>query len=490
MNTDVLIVGAGPTGLALALALEKKGVRFRIIDKAAAPGTASRAIAVQARTLEFYDQLGFANEVVAAGLKLDRPTLWTERGRRVVIPFGAFGAGLSPYPFLLMYPQDAHEALLIRHLRARVERPVSLSGFTQDEGGVTATLDNGETVRAKYICGCDGARSAVRDILGTGFPGGTYEQVFYVADVNAKTLAHRDEFYFFLRDRDFLLALPLPEAGRFRLIGVVPPDAPKENVSFADIEATAIRSTPLRITDVRWFSTYHVHHRVTDAFRKDRAFVLGDAAHIHSPAGGQGMNTGIGDAFNLAWKLADALKDAPDALLDTYATERRAFAQRLVKSTDRVFLGVAGKSMAAKIVRLWIFPYVIPVLMTLGFFRRFAFKTISQLIITYRDSALSEGRCGSLRAGDRLPWLGANYVPLHGFMWQVQVYGTAPPDLVAFCRLKNIPVMVFPWTDEAADKGFVMGAIYLVRPDGHIGFTGKVTTALRAYVEKWRISAV
>lgn len=485
METDVLIVGAGPTGLALALSLEKLGVRFRIIDKAPAPGTASRAIAVQARTLEMYDQLGFADDVVAAGLKLDKPTIWTKGRYRATIPFGDFGSGMSPHPFVLMYPQDEHEKFLISRLKTRVERPVSLLSFVQDGTGVVARVSSGETIRARYIAGCDGARSLVREALKTGFPGGTYEQMFYVADVSAIAIDHRDEFYIFLRERDFLLVLPLPQRNRFRLIGVVPEGVMKEGLTFNDLSPFVAAETPLHVTECHWFSTYHVHHRVTSKFRVGCAFLLGDAAHIHSPAGGQGMNTGIGDAFNLGWKLAAVLKHgAPDALLDTYETERHAFAKKLVATTDRLFTALVNPGFLSAFMRTVFLPRFIPFLMRTNFFRKLAFKTVSQLVVQYRESVLSEGQTGELHAGDRLPWVGNNFSPLQSVSWQVHSYGPAHPDLVAYCRQKNLPLIVFP---ETRIGGLASGGIYLVRPDGYIGFAGFETTGLRAYVDKWRI---
>lgn len=482
-DTDVLIVGAGPTGLALALSLERQGVKFRIIDKAPAPGLASRAIAVQARILEQYDQFGIADEVVAAGLKIDKPTLWTKH-RRTVIPFGDFGRGLSPYPFLLMYPQDDHEKLLISHLKTPIERSKALQSFQDDKSGVTAMLTDGEIIRCQYICGCDGAHSMVREQMGTGFPGGTYDQVFYVADVDADHLGHVDEFYFFLRKKRFLLVLPLPGQKRFRLIGIVPPQIQKDikSITFDDIAPSELEETPLRVTQCHWFSAYHVHHRVTAQFQKGRAFLLGDAAHIHSPAGGQGMNTGIGDALNLGWKLGAVLQNRIDAsALDTYASERRAFALRLVASTDRIFMAVVGERFPSNIIRVWIFPYVIPLLMRVPFFRRFAFKTLSQIVIQYRMSALSEGQVGVLRAGDRLPWTGNNFAPLKNYDWRLHIYGDAQAPA-------DIPAYVFVWDDAARKRGFARDAYYLVRPDGYIGFAGTDLAALKLYISRNKIS--
>ena len=189
---------------------------------------------------------------------------------------------------------------------------------------------------------------------------------------------------------------------------------------------------------VHWFSTYRVHHRVADHFRQGRAFLLGDAAHIHSPVGGQGMNTGIGDAVNLAWKLAAVLRGrAAPSLLDSYEPERIAFARRLVATTDRAFTAVTSPGAIARRVRLNIVPLVMPALFALATTRRFMFRTISQTAVNYRGSSLSEGRAGTVHGGDRLPWVNAsasgvaedNFAPLTSLDWQVHVYGDAAPEI-------------------------------------------------------------
>src|SRR5271163_4833259 len=330
-DTEVLIVGAGPTGLVLALWLTKLGVRVRIVDKTAEPGTTSRALAVQARTLELYRQLDLADAILKRAHKTPAVNLWVRGKRAVRVPFEGVGADLTPYPFLLIFPQDEHESFLIERLQAlgvTVERRTELTGFEDRGESVTANLrrpDGSEEVcEASYLAGCDGARSLVRETLGTGFPGGTYRQIFYVADVDLKGAVANGELHIDLDEADFLAVFPLAGAGRARLIGTVRDqraDNP-EMLRFEDVSSRAIEHLKVQVEKVNWFSTYRVHHRVTDHFRKGRAFVLGDAAHIHSPAGGQGMNTGIGDAVNLAWKLQSVLKGrAPDALLDSYETE-------------------------------------------------------------------------------------------------------------------------------------------------------------------------
>src|SRR5262249_29993436 len=365
-KSDVLIVGAGPTGLVLALWLTRLGVKVRIIDKTAEPGTTSRALAVQARTLELYQQLDLADAVVAKGHQVPAGNFWVKGERKARISLNALGSGMKPYPFLPIFPQDEHEKLLIARLQALgvgVERRTELVGFVDQAAGVTARVrrpDGDESdCGASFVAGCDGARSKVRETIGTGFPGGTYPHIFYVADIEATGPALNGELHVDLDEADFLAIFPLAGAGHARLIGAVR-DVNAETLTFAEISDRAINHMKVTIGKVNWFSTYHVHHRVTQHFHKGRVFLAGDAAHIHSPAGGQGMNTGIGDAINLAWKLAAVLKGrAPDTLLDSYEAERIGFARRLVATTDRVFSFASAEGSIARIIRTRLLPLIL-----------------------------------------------------------------------------------------------------------------------------------
>jgi 2-polyprenyl-6-methoxyphenol hydroxylase-like FAD-dependent oxidoreductase len=308
-DTEVLVVGAGPTGLVLALCLHTLGIRTRIVDKAAQAGTTSRALGVHARTLEFYRQLGLADEVVASGLKTMGLNLWVGGSRAARVPIGTMGLGQSFFPFVLMYPQDEHEKLLIARLAkegVRVERSTELTGFEQAGGRVQARLRRAdgseETAGAAFLAGCDGASSSVRRIVGADFAGGTYSHIFYVADVEASGPATNEEVHIDMEDTDFLGVFPLTRKGHVRVIGSVRDDLAgrRSELTFDDVRGTALRNMKLTVSGENWFSTYRVHHRVAQAFRWDRAFLLGDAAHVHSPVGAQGMNTGIGDAMNLS----------------------------------------------------------------------------------------------------------------------------------------------------------------------------------------------
>src|SRR5437660_3701492 len=503
-QTDVLIIGAGPAGLGLALWLARLGVRVRMVDKTAEPGTTSRALAVQARTLELYQQLDLTDAVVTRGHRVPAVNLWVKGEAVARLPFERVGSGLTPYPFLHIFPQDQHERLLIERLGAfgvEVERRTELVNFTNRENGITARLrgPGGQQVdcEAKYIAGCDGARSTVREAIGTGFPGGTYRQVFYVADVEAAGPAANGELHVDLDEADFLGVFPLAGEGKARLIGTVRDERADraDTLTFKDVSDRAINHLKVQVNKVNWFSTYHVHHRVTQHFRKGRAFLLGDAAHIHSPAGGQGMNTGIGDAINLAWKLhAVVAGRAPDALLDSYELERIAFARRLVKTTDRVFTVATAEGRLAGIIRTRVVPTVLPALARFEVVREFLFRTVSQITINYRHCPVNAGQAGRVHGGDRLPWVAVddsdNYAPLRAITWQVHVYGTAKAELVTWCKEHGLPLHVFAWRPEYEKAGFAQGALYLIRPDTYIGLAhgAGAPDALERYLDERNIT--
>jgi 2-polyprenyl-6-methoxyphenol hydroxylase-like FAD-dependent oxidoreductase len=511
---DVLIAGAGPTGLVLALWLTKQGVRVRIIDKSAEAGTTSRALAVQARTLELYRQLELADTVVARGHKTPAVNLWVKGERATRIPFQDVGLGLTPYPYLHIFPQDLHERLLIERLHdlgVTVERRTELLGFEDHDhllgpdlpgaDRVVARLrgPDGEesTAEAAWLAGCDGARSVVREATGTGFPGGTYRQLFYVADVDADGPPTNGELHIDLDQADFLAIFPIDGGHRVRLVGTVRDDRADhpETLKFEDVSDRAIQNLKVAVTHVNWFSTYHVHHRVTDHFRRGRAFLLGDAAHIHSPAGGQGMNTGIGDAINLAWKLAAVIGGrATEALLDSYEAERIGFARKLVATTDRVFSFATAEGAVADFLRTRIAPWLIPGIAGFEAGREYMFRTVGQLTLNYRGGPLSAGRAGLLHGGDRLPWVVSagqdNYAPLNAMAWQVHVYGTPADGLAEYCADRGLTLHVFDWQPEHLAAGLERNALYLLRPDTYVALAEAADPlgGLRRYFAEHRIT--
>ncbi|PWB32367.1 FAD-dependent oxidoreductase [Pseudomonas sp. SDI] len=480
--TEVLIVGAGPTGLVLALWLNRLGVAVRIVDTSAAPGTTSRALAVQARTLELYRQLDLSDAVLAAGHQVPAANLWVKGAQAAHIPLDASGGALTPYAFLEIYPQDQHEQLLVERLHAvgiEVERHTELLDFSQDAHGIQARLrrpDGSEShCTARYLAGCDGARSRVRKGLGISFPGGTYQQVFYVADVEATGPALNGELHVDIDEADFLAVFPLAGNGRARLIGTVRGERAEhpENLRFEDVSQLAMTQLQVEVKQVNWFSTYRVHHRVAQQFRRHRAFLLGDAAHVHSPAGGQGMNTGIGDAINLAWKLASVLNGKASVdLLDSYEIERMAFAERLVASTDQVFNFITADGRLARLLRTRLAPVLLPRVAALAKAREFLFRTVSQIGLNYRLMPLSFGDAGAVHGGDRLPWVVSagqdNFTALKRLGWQVHVYGVASPALVDWCAAQALALEVFPWSPACEAAGLSRNALYLLRPDTYV----------------------
>jgi len=485
-STQVLVVGAGPTGLWLALLLRRLDVSVRIVDAASEPGTTSRALVVQARTLEFYQQLGLADDVLRQGLRLGAVNFWYRGEHAARMELGAVGKGLSPFPFGVIFPQDEHERLLIDKLGAlgvTVERNTKLTAIEETASGISAQLQSTDgtstTAQATYLAGCDGARSTLRKALNADFPGGTYQHLFYVADVQARGAQIDQELHVLLDDAGFLGLFPLAAAGHARLIGTVLAAAAGEGkvLGWEHVDRRPIERIGLVVERVNWFSTYHVHHRVADHFRRGRAFLLGDAAHVHSPVGGQGMNTGLGDAMNLAWKLAAVLSSRanPD-LLDTYEPERIEFAKRLVSTTDRAFQLASSEGRFAALVRTNVLPRVAPRFLKTAWGRRLAFRAVSQIGIEYRHSAWSGDSIGKVRAGDRLPWVAPtqttavdNFGPLGSLEWQVHVYGAATAALRQRCDERHLALHVFPYDEPAQGCGLEPDAAYLVRPDGYLG---------------------
>jgi 2-polyprenyl-6-methoxyphenol hydroxylase-like FAD-dependent oxidoreductase len=477
------------------------GVRVRIVDKTAEPGTTSRALAVQGRTLESYRQMGMAEAVVAAGRKMLAANAWV-KGRHVMrAVFGEMGKGISPFPYALIYPQDEHERFLVERLSAagvEVDRQTELLRFAETPDGVVGDLrlaDGGEErCAAAYLAGCDGARSTTREALGIGFPGGTYEHLFYVADVEASGQTMNGELHIALEKTDFMVVFPLKGEGRARLIGTIRQELEEqqEKLGWEDVSKRVMDSIRIEVKTVNWFSTYRVHHRVADRFREGRVFLLGDAAHIHSPVGGQGMNTGIGDAVNLAWKLAAVVRGhAKASVLDSYEQERIGFARRLVATTDRAFTGVTSSGPLARLIRLHIFPLALPLFVKFRTARRLMFRTVSQTSVDYRGSSLSAGWTEGVEGGDRLPWVENagdgqdNFAPLTSLEWQVHIYGEASKEMRELCATRRLPLHVFPWRGEMRRTGLWRNAAYLVRPDGYVGLADAVasTVAIASYLD-------
>ncbi|CEJ56991.1 hypothetical protein PMG11_05701 [Penicillium brasilianum] len=500
-ETDVLIAGAGPTGLVLALWLHTQGVRIRILDQAAGPAPNSRALAVHARILELYRQLDLADELINRGYQLPATNVWVNGSHRAHINLREFGTELTPYPYLLTFPQDEHERLLEKRLNSLgifVERKTTLQKFVDNGSSITATLacanEDESTCEAAYIVGCDGAHSVVRHGIGANYEGGTYVPLFYIADIVAEeqdSPLFNGEAHLNFVDETFNLILPYVEERHVRLIGTTIPKSTENQqtntsesqpeVTFEDVLPEIKKTTNIDIQKVNWFSTYRSHHRVAEKYRSNRAFLVGDAAHIHSPVGGQGMNTGIMDAINLAWKLATVIKqpsmtlEAKDALLDTYESERRSFALDVVGATDHGFTILTSSGFIPHLLRAWVIPYLIPLVTRFQATRTEIFRRGSQLVCCYRGSSmLNEHTQGSeaVQPGDRLPWVkterGDNYSNLRDICWQVHLYGESRVSLKEWCETKHVQLTEVEWDEKHGKAGFKKGAAYLLRPDQYI----------------------
>ncbi|KKZ63909.1 3-(3-hydroxy-phenyl)propionate hydroxylase [[Emmonsia] crescens] len=483
----VLIVGGGPSGLVLASWLRRQNVGLRIIDKGEFRASDSRAIVMHARTLELYQKLGLTDEVIADGKHMVAANFWVQGKHRVRLPLGDYGKGITPHPFVHVYPQDRHEKLLEEKLAeagVKVERNTELVNFTDHGDHISCTLlhndteEREENYEAEYIIGCDGAASTVRHGLDDiQFAGGTYQPLFYVADIEASGPVVNGEVHVSIHSSDFLLIFAYDDSSCVRVVGIASdkPDVPPETLTFEDVSGTAIDSLKIKVKKVNWFSTYRVHHRVASRFRSGRAFLVGDAGHIHSPAGGQGMNTGIGDAVNLAWKLAAVLQGhANPSLLDSYEAERIPFARTLIQRTDQAFSFATSRGFLADIVRSYIVPLILSVVIRLPGATNYGFRVLSQTQITYRGTACVRGVAGQVHGGDRLPYTTANgvdnYATLSPIAWQVHVYGTPNGEMSEWCKDKGVALHVFDWTSEYKNVGFAQDAAYLMRPDSYVAF--------------------
>lgn len=424
VKTDVIIVGAGPTGLALACQLTRYQIDFVVIEKNEGVTAYSKALGVHARTLEIYEQLDLAQKAVEQGSIAGKVRM-LQRGEVLgQVELSNIGKGLSAYPFMLVLEQSRNERLMYDWLKDHnrdVRWQTALESFSQDETAVTARvkISNGEfeTIEGKYLVGCDGPHSLVRHGLGLAFEGSTFERLFYVADVQIDWNFTHDALTVCLAPHGVVAFFPMPGEKRWRIVGAFPEGHEKDEreILYEEIEAQIKKEAQLEldITRVDWFSTYKVHTRHVDKFSSGRCFVAGDAAHIHTPAGGQGMNTGIQDAYNLGWKLALVLKNsASPRILETYNEERLPNAKRLTATTDRMFNLAAGKDWFVALIRTTIFPPMAKYILSIEAVRKRFFILISQIGIRYRDSSLSMHYTGpnqsdddfAVKAGDRMPY--------------------------------------------------------------------------------------
>ena len=529
---DVLIVGAGPTGLMMALELSRRGIACRIIDKLPEATQTSKALAIQSRTLELFDITGIIEEALQHGLQVGAVNLYTNGKRIAHVPFDELD---SPYPFILDLAQSETEKILatrLTKLGVAIERQVELSHMTQDERGITATLRHAdgqeETVPCSWLVGCDGAHSTVRHLLNMSFAGATYPEDFALADVKIHWSLSANEMHLLLHEDGIFAAFPLV-GGRYRLIVETSEHAHEEkqpDPTLEDFQRYLKERGPEGATldDPVWMSAFRIHARKVEHYRQGHVFLVGDAAHIHSPAGGQGMNTGLQDACNLAWKLALVhTQHAPLTLLDSYEAERHPVAASVLQTSDLMIRMATLHQPLLQQVR----DRVVPVLSQIEPVQHRFVEQISELNIHYRNSPIVSEHSGfSLpmlshkgpKAGDRAPEVQplfredgtatrlfevlrttkhnlfllageaslpaslqrlnrlANLVNEH-YDGLVQVYFVVAGEQVPTDMLAGVPVLLDKEKAMHLRYSAEAESIYLVRPDGYIGYHGQPSDA-------------
>jgi 2-polyprenyl-6-methoxyphenol hydroxylase-like FAD-dependent oxidoreductase len=408
-SSQVLVIGAGPVGLTLACELARYGVNCRILDKAPAPVSTSRALGIFPRTLETFQIMGIVDRVLEAGYPLAGVAIYN---RTEQIGHIGFDALPSRYRFSISLPQSETERLLNAHLTSfgkAVERNKELVGLSQTAGMVRAVVQDSsgaeETSEVDWLVGCDGAHSSVRQLAGFPFEGGAYDETFALADVKFCGSLDPVHIHMFLTDSGVVGIVPFGK-GRCRVIantggqseGGLLPDP-----SLAEIQEIVQRQTNLSIslTDPIWLSRFRIAHRKVPQFRIGRIFLAGDSAHVHSPAGGQGMNTGIQDAFNLGWKLGLVCRGkCPDSLLDSYDKEREPVARMVLDLTDRLTRIIAS----SKSLERQLLSGLLPMVTGIHSLEDRIADTMSEICIHYRRSSIVTDKSGkAARAGDRAP---------------------------------------------------------------------------------------
>jgi 2-polyprenyl-6-methoxyphenol hydroxylase-like FAD-dependent oxidoreductase len=469
MTAKVLVIGAGPVGLTLAIELQRYGIDFRIVEQAAARTDKSKALVIWSRTLELLERSGLSDRFVAAGRKVDAANIIAGSKRIAHIGFHEVD---SPYPYALIVPQSDSERLLEAALAERgikVERQIEAVAIASDSGGATVSLRNAdgrtEDARFDWVIGCDGAHSIVRHSLGMTFEGNTLPSDFILADVHLRGFpVPENELGVYWHEDGVLAVFPITP-GRFRIVadlGVS--DGPQPRApSLEDVQEVVDRRGPggVTVTDPVWLSGFRINERKVKDYRAGRLFLVGDAAHIHSPAGGQGMNTGMQDAFNLAWKLALVVKGVlPDgAVLDSYSPERSAIGDKVLADAGRLTALVLMRNHTAQAARNLIGGFVFG----LAPVRRNMAKTLTEVTIGYPDSPINGPHIGAgPAAGARVPPV-AGQVPAGAGDSPRFALCTAADDSVRELCIRHVDIL-----ESNLRPPLVEGAVHLIRPDGYV----------------------
>jgi len=507
-TTEVLIVGAGPTGLIMAGLLRRMNVPCLLIESAAEPATTSRALGIQARSLELFKNLGIVQEFLKVGHIARGASLFLNGRQRFTFDFSDIGRDDTPYPFLFLLSQRETEQILTRNLDSwglSVERSSTLTELEQDAQFVYAQVRNAdgeeEEIRASYVVGCDGSHSQVRKSLGLAFGGGAYEHEFVMADADLEWDLPHDKLFAFVDDTGIGVCFPQNKTGLTRVLSIATPEGNEARQTEAttafpatldEVEAGLLKAShrQLKLKNPAWVTRFHVHHRAVDKFRVGRVFLCGDAAHIHSPVGAQGMNTGLQDAANLAWKLSRGEK-----YLSTYHSERHPIALRLLRTTDRLFRVLISRNRFFVAMRNALIPTLAQLIVSRTAGRRFAFQFISQLGIHYPPSEAATEKLSShadrvfrttLPTGYRAPNARLSekkelFDLLIGYRFHALIFTKNPVPSTERSRLAEFPwrnLCEMHWiarsecdTDEAFRRyGVTDQGIFVIRPDGYVGF--------------------
>lgn len=539
-DLPVLVIGAGPTGLVFAAELIRHGTTCRIIDKAEGPTPLSKATTVQARSLEMFEDLGVVDKAIAAGTQSHGVNIYHGTHRLLHVSYDELE---SPYPYLLNIPQSTLERVLGEHVESvglKIEWRTELVGFTQDAEGVTATLRHAdgqeETVRAAWLVGCDGAHSVVRHTLNISFAGHSYSQWFGLADATLQWGLRHDELHGFVHPTGLFFAIPEPGDNRYRVVMEAEEPPEGTDLTLADFQAALDQRGPGNaiLSDPGWITPFKVNARRAEKYRIGRAFIAGDAAHIHSPTGGLGLNTGMQDGYNLAWKLALVIRGLADpSLLDSYEAERAPVADAVLRLAGQLTTMLTLTSPVSQQLR----NHLMPMLSGLGEVQHQIAVQDAQLSITYRSSPIVNEYhherfghvrfAGGPRAGDRAPNAGPlqaadgsalrHYDLLRGVHHTLVLFSGPEPDATRWHYLAGIAHAVREQHGEliqtyiivdgasipdelAGDRSVLLdteGAahhryqadlptLYLIRPDGYIGFRSRPAdlTALTAYLTR------
>lgn len=507
---EVLIVGAGPTGLTMALELARHEMPFRIIGKAPGPAVESRAIGIVPRTMEIFDIMGIVDPFLDASHRLRGANVFVGSKRIAHLNFD----DLDTRYFVAVLPQGDTERILAEQLNRKgitVEREVELTGVSQENDIVTARLrhkDGREEVcRTKWLIGCDGANSTVRTSLGINFAGERYEEVFVLADTHLESTLSWEESYTFLHSSGVLAMFPLPN-NLVRVVAVLDEQSRTRipgKPTLSDMQALVDERGPgdIHLTDAVWFSEFRVSRRMVQQFRHGRVFLAGDAAHVHSPTGGQGMNTGIQDANNLAWKLAHVIAGkSPETILDSYHVEREPVAKAVLQMADRnTRLGIPRNPLARTALNL-----LLSWVLGIEAIEHRMSEDFSELHISYRNSPLVAEDWGSTPSNRprKAPLLGRRApdieLKIAGSEKSVRLYELlreprhilliSPGRHPTSNDLEKVTTIVQKVHETYAEcimvhllegsevdferrYGTDMPALYLVRPDGYIGFRGR-----------------